>query len=68
MNDPERHAAAVDAAARLIGLPISAEQRPGVLQFFALAASMAAVLDAVPLGRDDEPGAVWRPVEPPGAR
>ena len=56
--------AAVDAAAALIGLPIAPAHRPGVLQFHALAASMAQVLMAQPLARDDESGAVFHPVEP----
>jgi hypothetical protein len=61
---PEALEAAVDAAAALIGLPLAAEHRPGVLRFFALAAGMAEVVMAVPTTREDESGEVWRPVEP----
>ncbi len=61
---PQVIAAAVDAAAALLELPLEAAHRPGVLRFYALAAEMAQVVHAVPLGRDDESGAVFRPVEP----
>jgi hypothetical protein len=57
-------ASAVDAAAALLGLPIDPAHRPGVLRYWAMAASMARIVSAVPLGRDDESGAVFRPVEP----
>ena len=43
------HAAYVDAAAATLGLKIAAEHRPGVLQFFALAASMAELVQGLPL-------------------
>jgi hypothetical protein len=56
--------AAVDAAAALFDLPLAPAHRPGVLRFYALAAEMAQVVLAIPLGRDDESGAVFRPVEP----
>jgi Protein of unknown function (DUF4089) len=62
--DAKQIEAAVDAAAALLHLPLSAAHRPGVLRYFALAAEMAQVVNAVPLGRDDESGAVFRPVEP----
>ena len=61
---PQQLEAAVDAAAALLQLPLAAEHRPGVLRYFALAAEMAQLVLAVPLGRDDESGAVFRPVEP----
>ena len=54
----------VDAASRLLELPIAAGHRPGVLAFFALAAQMADRVAGVPLGVEDESGAVFRPVEP----
>jgi hypothetical protein len=44
----------VDAAAAALNLPLALEHRPGVLQFFALAAGMAAVVDEVPLAPHDE--------------
>ena len=61
---PRVIAAAVDAAAALLDLPLAAAHRPGVLRFYALAAEMAQLVLAVPLGRDDESGAVFQPVEP----
>jgi hypothetical protein len=54
----------VDAAAAVIGLPLGPEHRPGVLRFFALAAEMAAVLEAVPLGAHAEPAVTFVPVGP----
>jgi hypothetical protein len=60
-------AAAVDANAALVGLPLADHHRAGVLRYFALAAEMAELVLAVPLGRDDESAAVFRPVAPPEA-
>jgi hypothetical protein len=54
----------VDAAAAALDLPLSPEHRPGVLQFFALAAGFAAQLQAVPLDAHDDPAPVFVPVEP----
>lgn len=51
---PQQIEAYVDAAAAALELPLAAEHRPGVLQFFALAAGMAAVVDQVPLAPHDE--------------
>ena len=50
--------AAVDAAAAALDLPLLPAHRPGVLRFYALADQMVQVVMAVPLGRDDESGAV----------
>jgi len=61
------HAAYVDAAATTLGLKISAEQRPGVLRFFALAADMAELVQGLPLEPHDESGSVFHPVPPHGA-
>lgn len=61
------HAAYVDAAAATLGLKISAEQRPGVLLFFGLAASMAELVQGLPLEVHDESGNVFHPVPPQGA-
>lgn len=58
------HNAAIAAAAAALGLKITAEQRPGVEMYYALAAQMAALLDGLPLTPADEPGTVFRPVEP----
>ena len=61
------HEAYVDATAALLGLPLAAEHRPGVLGFFALAASMAAVVDAVQLTPHDDSPLRFEPVPPKGA-
>lgn len=58
------HSAYIDATAALLGLKISAEQRPGVLGFFDLAAQMAALVEGLPLTPADEAANVFRPVEP----
>ena len=54
----------IDASAATLGLTLTAEQHPGVTRFFALAADMAALLDAVPLTVADESGSVFQPVSP----
>jgi hypothetical protein len=64
--DAMDHSAYVDAAAATLGLKIAAEYRPGVLQFFALAASMAELLQGLPLQPHDESGNVFHPVSPHG--
>jgi len=61
---PPQIEAYVDAAAAALDLPLSAEHRPGVLQYFALAAGFAAQLQAVPLHAHDDPAPVFMPVEP----
>ncbi len=61
---PEAIEAYVDAAAAALNLPLSPLHRPGTLQYFALAASMADLLAAHPLTLDDEPAAVFVPVSP----
>jgi len=58
------HAATINATAATLGLKITAEQRPGVEMYFALAAQMAALLDGLPLTPADEPGTVFHPVAP----
>ena len=60
------HGAYVDAAAATLGLKISAEQRPGVLQYFALAAGMAELVKGLPLPPHDESGNVFLPVRAAG--
>lgn len=59
---PQQIEAHVDATAAALALPIAAEHRPGVLRYFALAAEMAAVVDAVPLAPHDEPAVSFVPV------
>ncbi|MBC7941398.1 MAG: DUF4089 domain-containing protein [Chitinophagaceae bacterium] len=56
--------AAVDAQAAVLGLVLAPEHRPGVMQYYALAARMAALVQGLPLGRDDESAAVFTPVGP----
>lgn len=66
--DADTIARAVDAASAAIDLPLHPDHRPGVLHFYALAASMAQRVLAVPLARRDESREVFRPVEPKGDR
>ena len=54
----------VDAAAAALNLPLAPQHRPGVVGYFALAASMAALLDAVALEPSDEPAEAFTPVDP----
>lgn len=52
----------VGAAAQAVGLPIDPAHRPGVVAYFALAAEMAALVMAAPLGTDDEPAEAFVPI------
>ena len=61
---PAQIEAAVDAQATLLGVPIAAEHRPGVLRYFALAAQMAELVDGAALTPADESGNVFVPVAP----
>lgn len=61
---PPQIEAMVDASSALLDLPLDPSHRPGVLRYYALAAQMAQVVLAVPLGPADETGALFRPVEP----
>jgi hypothetical protein len=63
---PPQVEAVVTANAELLGLPIAAEHRPGVIAFFALAAGMAERVMAEPLSPEDESGSVFRPLPPRG--
>jgi len=63
---PQQVEALVVANAAALGLHIAAEHRPGVLSFFALAATMADLVAAQPLGIEDEPANVFTPVAPQG--
>jgi hypothetical protein len=60
------HSAYIDAAAATLGLKVTAEQRPGVLMYFGLAAQMAEQMQGLPLGPADESGNVFVPVAPQG--
>lgn len=61
---PAQTEAYVDAAAAALGLRIWPEHRAGVLRYFALAADIAAVIDAVPLAPHDESAVSFVPVAP----
>ena len=61
---PAQTEAYVDAAAAALGLNLRPDHRPGVLRFFALAAEMAAVVDAVPLDAHAESAVSFVPVSP----
>ena len=55
----------VDAAAAAIGLTLDARHRSGMIAYLGLAATMAAQLDAMPLGVADEPaGPAFVPIGP----
>lgn len=58
------HTPYIDTAAAMLGLKISAAQRPGVVRYFGLAAEMADLVNGLPLAPADEPGQVFRPVSP----
>lgn len=58
------HSAYIEAASQTLGLKITAEQKKGVALYFGLAAGMAELLQGLPLDAADEPGTVFRPVEP----
>ena len=58
----------VDAAAAALLLPLAAEHRPGVLTYFALAASMAELVGAHPFGVTDDPAEAFVPISPAGSR
>ncbi len=69
LGDARQIEAYVDATAALLGLPLAAEHRPGVLRYFALAAGLAELLNGMPLATHDEPAEVFIPIEPgPSAR
>ena len=62
--DPARH---LDAMAPALGLLITEVQRPGVLQFLAIAAKMAEIVAAAPIDEDRlEPAPSFRPGSPAG--
>lgn len=62
---PESLARYVDAAADALGLPLTPEQRPGVLAYFGMAARFAAVLEATELHPHDESALRFDPVPVP---
>ena len=62
---PAQIEAFCNATAAALGLPLAPEHRPGVLHYFALAAQMAALVEAVPLAPADEPAVHFVPVVSP---
>ena len=62
---PEEIQKYVDAASAALALPIAPAHRPGVLHYFALAASMADLVNAQVLTPEDESAPVFLPVSPP---
>nr|WP_186329760.1 DUF4089 domain-containing protein [Variovorax boronicumulans] len=61
---PQQTEAYVDAAASALGLILDPAHRPGVLQFFALAAGMADTVARVPLAPHDETAVHFTPIGP----
>ena len=61
---PQQIEAYVDAAAPALGLTLDPAHRPGVLQFFALAAGMADTVDRVTLAPHDETAVHFTPISP----
>ncbi len=51
----------VDEAARVIGLPIAPEHRPGVIQFTGVLLGAAAMVMEFPLSEDVEAAPVFEP-------
>ena len=64
---PAQIEAYVDAAAAALALPLAAEHRPGVLNYFALAAGMADLVGAHPLAITDDPAEAFVPIAPRGS-
>jgi hypothetical protein len=63
---PAQIEAYVDAAAAVLALPLAAEHRPGVLNYFALAAGLAELVGAHPLAITDDPAEAFVPIAPRG--
>jgi hypothetical protein len=59
---PEEIERYVDAAAAALQLPLAPAHRPSVLHYFALAASMADLVNAQVLIPEDEPAPVFLPL------
>jgi 1-carboxybiuret hydrolase subunit AtzG-like len=61
MADPVDIEAYVDAAAKLIGLPLDPTHRPGVVLNMTRIAQMAALFMEFPLPEETEPAPVFEP-------
>jgi len=68
MMTPAQIEAYVDAAAAALQLPLAPGHRPGVLDYFALAAGLAELVLAHPLAITDDPAEAFVPIGPAGAR
>jgi hypothetical protein len=64
---PEQIEAYVDASASALDLQLRPEHRAGVLRYFALAADMAALMDAVQLDPHVEPAVQFTPIVATGS-
>jgi len=60
-DHPEDIEAYVDAAAKLVGLPLDPAHRPGVVLNLSRIAQMAALVMAFPLPEETEPAPVFEP-------
>lgn len=60
---PEEIEAYIDAAAAALELPLAPAHRPGVLQYFSLAASMAELVEGLRLGVEHEAAPQFVPIE-----
>lgn len=58
---PEQIERYIDAAAAALDLPITAAQRPGVLENFTRLAQLATLVNEFPLTPEDEPAPLWKP-------
>lgn len=61
---PAQIEALADSASAAVNLEIAPAHRPGVLQYLALAAAYAELLNKMPLTYADEPGSLYIPVSP----
>jgi hypothetical protein len=61
MPTPTEVGAYVDAAAKLLALPIAPEHRPGVIQFMGVVLSAAALVMEFPLPDEVEAAPVFEP-------
>ncbi|HSC62656.1 MAG TPA: AtzG-like protein [Caldimonas sp.] len=62
--DPQRIEAYVDTAAAALDLPLAPAHRPGVVAYFALAASLAESVAGAALAPADEAAPVFTPIAP----
>jgi hypothetical protein len=48
-------------ASRVVGIELTAEQLPGVVDHLRRTAEAAQLVNGIPLGTEDELGPIWRP-------